>query len=118
MNPCPPVPEPVFVEGFTQYNAHFKFVEGGNESRLMRHTHASGVGLVTGAKYQFLEMWKEDGSYNIAADRLEAVQTTRYHVISEGSLGNFFMTMKQKVVYQDGRLVSAEVISAETDCRG
>ena len=116
-NPCPPVPEAVAVEGYTVYNAHFKFFEGGNNSRLMANSQASGIGLVTGVKYQFHELWTLHGHYTYVDTRWETEQTTRYHVISQTGLGNFFSTLKMRIVYT-ATGVSTEVVSMETDCRG
>ena len=114
-NAC--IPEEIWVEGFTQYNAHFKFIDGGNDSRLLRITVASGVGIVTGANYRFHEKWTLQGRYTIAGNHWDTEQTTRYHVISEGPLPNFMMTMKTKVVHSNGT-VTTEVISVDSDCRG
>ena len=117
MNPCPPVPEPVLVEGYSHYNAHFKFFEGGNQPRLKTNNHASGVGLVTGLKYQFHELYRVDGTYTYANATLTTDQTHRYHVISQTAHDNFFSTVKTKVVC-DAAGCRAEVVSMETDCRG
>jgi hypothetical protein len=117
MNPCPPVPEPVAVEGYGHYNAHFKFFEGGNNARLKGHSHASGVGAISGQKYQFHEMATLLGHYTYVDSRWETMQTTRFHVISQTGLDNFFSTMKMRIIYTP-QGSSAEVISLETDCRG
>ena len=98
-------------------NAHFKFFEGGNDSRIMINTRASGIGQVTGEQYQYHELWTLHGHYTIVNDRWETEQTTRYHVISRGPLGNFFSTLKTKVVITPPT-VTTEVISMESDCRG
>ena len=116
-NPCPPVPEPVYVEGKTQYNAHFKFVDGGNNARLKSTSHGTGIGLVTGTPYVFQELQTTYGKYTLANDRFETEQTTRYHVISKGPMDNFFATVKMKFVFTTGQ-VSIEVVSVESDCRG
>ena len=116
-NPCPPVPEPVAVEGYTHYNAHFKFFDGGNQARLMSNTHASGVGAVTGVLYQFHELWTLRGKYTYVNNRWETEQTTRFHVISQTDLGNFFSTLKTKIIYTPTS-IETEVVSFETDCRG
>lgn len=116
-NPCPPVPEPVAVEGYLHTNTHFKFFDGGNTSRLMWNIHASGIGLVTGVKYQYHELWTLRGTYTYADSRWETDQTTRFHVISQTGLGNFFSTVRMKIVYTPTS-ISTEVVSMDTDCRG
>jgi hypothetical protein len=118
MNPCPPAPEPVLVEGLSQYNAHFKFVEGGNDHRLMRSTQATGLGLVTGERYQFHQLTVVYGSFRLQNGRSESEETTRYHVISQGPLGNFFTTIKSRSSFSPEEGFRTEVVSAESDCRG
>ena len=116
-NPCGQTPEPIPVEGLAHYNAHFKFFEGGNQARLKSTIHASGVGAVTGLKYQFHELWTLYGRYTYVNSRWETEQTTRFHVISQTNVDNFFATIRTKVVYT---LTSIEVqsLTIETDCRG
>ena len=116
-NPCPPVPEPVAVEGYFTFNSHFKFFEGGNSSRIKTNSHGSGIGAVTGVRYQFHELWTLHGRYTYEDSRFATEQTTRFHVISQTDLGNFFATMKTRVTCTpDG--CQTEVVSVETDCRG
>ena len=116
-NPCLPVPETVVAEGYSHYNAHFKFFEGGNSSRLMSNNYASGVGLITGLKYQFHQLWRLDGTFTYVDNRWETEQMTRYHLISQTDHGNFFSTVRTKVVVTPTG-ITTEVISTETDCRG
>jgi hypothetical protein len=116
-NPCGPVPEPVVVTGIGQYHSHFKFFEGGNDSRLMGHSQMSGVGSITGTRYSFHELAVTDGHYTYADQRWETEQMTRYHVISQSSASNFFSTVRMKVVYTPTS-ITTEVVSMETDCRG
>jgi hypothetical protein len=118
MNPCPPVPEPVAVEGYSHYNTHFKFYDGGNTSRLMSNVHGSGLGTVTGVKYQFHELFTLHGDYTYVDSRWETVQSTRFHVVSATDLGNFFSTVKMKVVCTPENGCQGEVISIDTDCHG
>ena len=117
VNSCPLVPDPVAVEGFLVYNSHFKFFEGGNQNRLKSTIHGTGVGAVTGAKYQFHQLYTIYGHYTYANSRLEADHHSRLHLISQNSLDNFFLTVRLKqVCTPDGCTV--EVVSMETDCRG
>ena len=117
MNPCPNVPEPVAVEGYTHYNAHFKFFDGGNSSRLKSNSHGSGIGLVTGMQYQFHELHTTYGRYTYADSRWQTEQTIRFHVISQTNLDNFFSSLKMRVTYATTG-ITTEIISFETDCRG
>lgn len=116
-NPCPPVPEPVAVEGYSHYNAQLKFFEGGNEARLKGSVHASGIGAVTGVGYQFHELFTLHGIYTYANSRWETERSTRFHVISQTGLGNFFSTVKENVVCTPEGC-QGEVVSIDTDCRG
>ena len=117
-NPCPPIPEPVAVEGYMVYNSHFKFFEGGNSFRIMSNSQGQGVGLVTGVKYQFHELSKPRGSYTYASSRLESDQYTRFHVISATGLGNFFSTVRAKQTCTPEGGCQTVIVSMETDCRG
>ena len=117
MNPCVPAPEPVLVEGYTHYNAHFKFFPGGNNARLMSNSHGSGIGVATGLKYQFHELFTLRGHYTYVDSRWETEQTTRFHVISQTGLDNFFSTLKTRITYTTTS-IDVEVISMESDCRG
>jgi hypothetical protein len=116
-NPCPPVPEPVAVEGYLHYNSHFKFFEGGNDSRIKTNSEASGVGLVTGVKYQFHELFTLEGRYTYANSRWETGRMTRFHVISQTGLGNFYSTVKWNVVCTPEGCTDT-ITDVETDCRG
>lgn len=116
-NPCGPTPELVAVEGYAHHNAHFKFFDGGNQSRLMTNSHASGIGLVSGLKYQFHELHTLRGRYTYANQRWETEQTTRFHVISQTGVDNFFSTLKLRIVYSPTG-VDVQFVSLETDCRG
>ena len=116
-NPCPPVPEMVQVEGWQDFHSHFKHFEGGNTSRHDIKTQASGVGLTTGLSYTFHELWHQDAEYDIDSQHYEGDQVTRWHVISQTGLGNFFATSRQHFVC-DGSVCRTELISIETDCRG
>ena len=116
-NPCPPVPEPVAIEGYLHYNAHFRFFEGGNSPELKSNTHGSGVGLVTGVKYQFHELGTVRGTYTYESGRLETERWIRSHLISQTGLGNFFMTTRvRQVCTPEG--CQEEIVSIDTDCRG
>ncbi len=116
-NPCPPVPEAVAVEGFTQFSSHFKFYDGGNTSRHHIVSQAKGVGAVTGAKYTFHELVRQTGDYPYATQIYDTDLTIRWHVISQGNLGNFFATTHQRVVCS-ATGCRVEPISFETDCKG
>jgi hypothetical protein len=116
-NPCPPVPEAVAVEGFTQFTSHFKFFDGGNESRHHIMSQASGIGAVTGARYTFHELFRQDGIYHYSDGVYDTVQEIRWHVISQSNGGNFFATTRQKMIC-DANACRVEPISIETDCRG
>ena len=117
MNPCPPVPEPVVIEGVLHYNAHFKFFDGGNRNRLMSNSHGSGVGAITHVKYQFHEINTIYGTFTYVNGRLEADHHTRFHLISQTDLGNFFVNMRAKQVCT-AQGCTFVVVAAESDCRG
>jgi hypothetical protein len=116
-NPCPPVPEAVAVEGFTQFNAHFKFFDGGNTSRVQMVTQAQGIGAITGVKYTFHELMRQRSTYQYSTSVYQVDQMIRWHVVSATSLGNFFATSHQKITC-DATGCRTEPISFETDCRG
>ena len=116
-NPCPPVPEPVTIQGAFHYNAHFKFFEGGNSPRLMSNVHGSGLGLITREKYQFHELSVGHGHFTAVNNRFEVDQTTRFHVISQSSSSNFFSSMRVNVVCDDTGCKTT-IVSIDTDCRG
>ena len=116
-NSCGPTPELVAVEGYAHHNAHFKFFDGGNQARLMTNSHASGIGLVSGLQYQFHELHTLRGRYTYADARWETEQTTRFHVISQTGVDNFFSTLKLKIVYSPTG-IDVQFVSLETDCRG
>jgi hypothetical protein len=116
-NPCPPIPEAVAVEGFTQFSSHFKFFDGGNTSKHHIMNVAQGVGLVTGAKYTFQEMFRQDATYYYDTKLYDTEQTIRYRVVSQYNLGNFFATTHQKVICVND-VCRVEPISFESDCRG
>src|SRR5687768_12038363 len=97
-NPWPPVPEAVVVEGCLQFHSHFKHFDGGNTSRHHIMSQARGVGLVTGARYTFHELFRQDAIYHIDTDHYDTEQTIRWHVISQNNLGNFFATTRQKMI--------------------
>ena len=118
MNSCPLVPEPVLVEGVLIYNSHFKFFDGGNSNRLMSNIHGSGIGTITGVKYQYHELTTIRGRYTYANSRLEAEHRSRMHLISQGSVQqNFFLTIVAKQVCSTEGC-TFEVVRMETDCRG
>ena len=117
MNACGPVPEPVIVQGHLIYNSHFKFFEGGNSNRLMTNIQGSGVGVITGLKYQFHQLETIHGHYTYANEHLEATRETRVHLVSQSDANNFFMTMKVRQVC-DGPVCRDDIVAIETDCRG
>ena len=117
MNPCPPVPELVAVKGWVQYNSHFKFSEDANTSRLKWLTNASGIGLVTGARYKLHEIINLEGRFTYVDNVWVTERSSRLHLISQTGLGNFFATMRWNVrCTEEG--CKDEIISFETDCRG
>ena len=116
-NPCPPVPEMVQVTGREHFHSHFKHYEWGNTSRHDNKIQASGVGLTTGLKYTFHELWHQDAEYTLQTQHYDADQVVRWHVISQTGLGNFFATTRQRMVC-DGPVCRTEIVSTETDCRG
>ena len=117
MNACGPVPEPVVIQGHLIYNSHFKFFEGGNNNRLMSNIQGSGLGAITGLKYQFHQLSTIHGHYTYANERLEADHHTRLHLVSQSDVNNFFMTMKVRQVC-DGPVCPDNIVAMETDCRG
>ena len=117
-NPCPPVPEMVVVEGTARFHSHFKFYEEGNTLRSQAIVTAKGIGLTTGVKYTFHELFRQTASYRYDDRIFKSDQLTRWHVISATGLGNFFATSHQKVSCPPDGPCTIEPIEFETDCRG
>ena len=117
VNSCPAIPEPVAVEGFVIYNSQFKHYEWGNNSRLRTLIQGSGIGAISGVKYQFHQMHTVSGTYTFDGERLEADHYTRMHLISQTNLDNFFLTVRLKQVCTPGTC-TVTVVSMEPDCRG
>ena len=78
---------------------------------------AQGFGVVTGVRYKFHEMFRQEGIFHDNDQVFHYEQTIRWHVISATGLGNFFATTKNKGIC-DAAGCRVEVISVETDCRG
>lgn len=107
----------VQVTGTMDFHSHFKHYDFGNTSRHDMKTHASGVGLTTGLKYTFHELWHQDAEYTRQTEFYDADQVIRWHVISQTGFGNFFATTRQRMVCE-GSVCRVEIVSMETDCRG
>jgi hypothetical protein len=116
-NPCPPVPELVPLTGFMHIVTKPEVTPEGVRLRIHRNAHASGIGAITGLKYEFQNLSRQEVLPPSGTITFESELLDRFHEISQGSADNFFFMMRSKITC-DAMGCRVEVIETEAECRG
>jgi hypothetical protein len=102
-NPCPGYEEPIQVDGVFHHVGHVTQFEG-NLFRFVGHTNTTnvtGIGLVTGDEYRFINSGGFAGGGTTAGGTNTLTDEVSYIIVSKGASPNFMLHAQLTLVFGD-----------------